>query len=143
MTGAHEAGDRRWTWTGAIALAIVQTAAIAIAIASGDGSPSWHRAIAFSAAVTSVGSLGGWLLARWPIRAPSAAVAAGLAAVAIRILLPLGGLAWLQAGGRAMSDVGAGGLLAAMYLALLATDVILHIMGRSRTPPPRGPTAKN
>lgn len=119
----------RWTILGACVLMATLASMAAAALATGDGNQSWRRAIAFSTAVCGSGALAGWVIARLTHRAPALAVACGLGAVLARIFLPLAGLAWLQGGGSRLCGPDAGRLLVVFYLVLLATDVILHIIG--------------
>jgi len=49
--------------------------------------------------------------------------------MALRIFLPLAAMGWLQAGGSGLREAGAGKFLLIFYLAVLATDILLHIMG--------------
>ena len=135
--------DPRWTLHGAAMLLAVQAAAAAAALAVGNGRPRWAEAVAFAAGICLVGSIGGWLLARKPARDPALAVAGGLAAAALRLFLPLAALVWLQGRGAGLRDAGAGGMLVVFYLTLLATDILLHIMGRGRDRARGGQTSEN
>jgi hypothetical protein len=135
--------DPRWTVQGVAMLLAVQAAAASVALLVGNGRPRWDEAVAVAAGICLVGSIGGWLLARKPARDPALAVAGGLAAAGLRLILPLAALVWLQGRGAGLRDAGAGGLLVAFYLTLLATDILLHIMGRSRDRAPGGQTSKN
>lgn len=143
MTRRPPAAGLPWTICGILVLATVLGVAVLGAMWVGDGSPSRSRAIAFSAGVCGLGALGGWIAARWPKRTPGMAVAGGLAAVALRLLLPLAALSWLQTEGRALRSAGADGLLLVFYLALLATDIVLHMMGAWRTGRSRGENVVN
>jgi len=100
-----------------------------LALLSGGGKPRVGEAIAFAAAICLAGGVGGWVVARWPTRNPALGVSKGLAAVTLRIFLPLAALGWLQAGGGGLREAGADQFLLIFYLALLATDILLHIMG--------------
>lgn len=125
------AGSVAATWgtlLGAIVLAAVLAAAAAVALAFGAGRPRWTEAVAFAAAVTAAGSLGGWLAARLPAANAALAVASGLGSIALRIMPPLAGLVWLAERGAPLREAGAGGLLVGFYLLLLATAILLHIM---------------
>lgn len=128
-----------------------------VGAAGGDGSgqaaADRARALALVAAVCSASSLGGWFIARLGAADPALAVSRSLAAVVLRLLLPLALLGWLSAdperfpeAGR-MRDAGAGGLLVAFYLSLLATDILLHIMwgpkGAGRPPRTRRPASES
>lgn len=142
---------RGWTLLGAGILLAVWAAGLASALAWGDDTPSRRSAVGLAGGVCLAGSLGGWLLARLGDRlaaSPAAgrravAVAAGLAAIAFRLALPLVTLAWLQTAGNQFAAAGAGGVLLGLYLALLATDISLTIMGRSERPRNRGRTDAN
>jgi hypothetical protein len=123
---------RRTTRRGAVVLLGVLTAVVTVALAAGDGSPSFHRAVAFTAAVCGGAALAGWFVSRWPCRSPATAVAASLAAVLVRLAAPLAALAWLQSGGEALRAAGADRLLVSFYLALLATDIVLNITWRQK-----------
>ncbi|MFM7290194.1 MAG: hypothetical protein ACKO6B_03055 [Planctomycetia bacterium] len=122
-----------WTFLGAAVLAAVLAGAVGLAVATADATPRVGEAIAFAAVVCLAGSVGGWIVARWPTRNPALAVAQGLGAVALRIFLPLAALGWLQTGGNALGAAGAGRFVLFFYLALLATDISLHIMGGRRS----------
>jgi hypothetical protein len=130
MTTAR--GHRRWTLTGAAILVAVLAACVALGLASGDGRPGRTLAIGFAASVSLVGSLGGWLAGRASPADPARGVALGLAAVGLRIFPALAGLAWLRSAGARLREAGAAEWLLVFYLALLATDILLHIIG-SRT----------
>jgi predicted permease len=142
---------RGWTLLGAGVLLAVWAAGMAVAVAWGDRSAGGRAGAAFAGVVCLTGSLGGWLMARLGDRLAAhaaagrrtLAVAAGLSAIAVRLALPLLALAWLQTGGKELADAGAGGVLLGLYLALLATDIFLTIMGRSERPPNRGRTDAN
>lgn len=127
-----------WTLAGAATLVAVLAVATGVALAAEDWHPDRLRAIGFAAATCLVGGLGGWLAGRSGGPEPARAVAAGLAAVAVRIFPPLAALAWLQsAAGARLREQHAGGWLLVFYLALLATDILLHIIGS------RGAKAEN
>jgi hypothetical protein len=134
---------RRTTRIGAVVLLGVLTAMVLVALAAGDGSPSFHRAVAFTAAVCGGAALAGWIVSRWPCRSPATAVAAGLAAILVRVTAPLAALAWLQSGGETLRAAGADRLLVSFYLALLATDVVLNIACREKRGGSRHATRSN
>jgi len=135
--------DPRWTLMGAAVLLAAQGVAVAIALAVGNGRPRWAEAVAFAAGICLMGALGGWLIARKPAKNPALAVAGGLAAAGFRLFLPLAALVWLQGGGAGLRAAGAGGLIVGFYLALLATDIFLHIMGSGRDRRRSGGTREN
>lgn len=143
MTNSPPERGAMRTLLGLLALGTVLGIAVLAATWVSDGSPSGRRAIAFSASVCGVAAVGGWIVARWPMRTPGMAVASGLAAVGLRLALPLAALAWLQTNGRHLRSVGADRLLLLFYLALLATDVALHMMGGTRSRRSRGENVAN
>jgi hypothetical protein len=118
-----------WTLFGTAVLAAVLAGAAGLAIATGGETPRVGEAIAFAAMICLAGGVGGWVVARWPTTNPALGVAKGLGAVTLRIFLPLAALGWLQAGGSGLRDAGADRFVLIFYLALLATDILLHIMG--------------
>ncbi|MEI7780813.1 MAG: hypothetical protein WCJ18_02670 [Planctomycetota bacterium] len=126
----------RGTVIGTVALSAVLAGAATTAVVAGGDRPRWLEAVGFAAAVCLAASLGGWLVSRAFQASPAGAVAGGLGGIAVRILPPLAALGWLNAGGRDLRDAGAGGLLVAFYLALLATDILLHIMMAPKAPAP-------
>lgn len=130
MTPPKPLSELGWTVVGAAVLAGVLAVASGLAIAGGGQHPRSGEAVAFAAMICLVGALGGWTTARWPTANPAIGVAKGLGAVALRIFLPLAALGWLQSGGGELREAGADRLLLFFYLALLATDILLHIMGR-------------
>lgn len=122
-------GHRAWTWIGAATLVAVLTAAVAAAVASAADRPGRTEAIMFAAGACLAGSLGGWLVGRLRPADPARAVAAGLAAVCLRFFPPLVAMAWLPAAGGRLHENGALHWVLVFYLALLATDVLLHMIG--------------
>jgi hypothetical protein len=127
--GSSTRSEFGWTAVGTAVLAGVLGGAAGLALLVGGGRPRWSEAVGFAAAVCLVGALGGWIVARWPTTKPAIGVAKGLGAVTLRIFLPLAALGWLQTGGRGVREAGADRLLLIFYLALLATDILLHIIG--------------
>ncbi len=123
------ARDRAWTSIGAVTLVAVAAIAAAVALSAGELRPGRGAAIGLAAGVCLFGSLSGWIAGRWAPRNAALAVAAGLAAVCLRVFPPLAALAWIQAAGEKWRESGAAGWLLIFYLALLATDILLHIMG--------------
>ncbi len=126
---ARRRAELGWTLFGTAALAVVLAAASSLAVATGGKEPRLGEAVGFAAAVCLFGGFGGWIVARWPARNPAIAVAKGLGAVTLRIFLPLVALGWLQSGGGWLRAAGADRFLLFFYLALLATDIVLHIIG--------------
>jgi len=133
--GSKQSGRLAWTgrlaWSliGAAILTTVLLAAAGLAFATAGQTPRAGDAVAFAATICLTGGVGGWIVARWPTRNPALGVAAGLGAVTLRIFLPLAALGWLQAGGSRLREAGADRLLLGFYLTLLATDILLHILG--------------
>ena len=96
---------------------------------AGGETPRTSEAVAFAATICLAGGVGGWIIARWPTSNPASGVAKGLGAVTLRIFLPLVAMGWLQAGGGWLLEAGADRFVLIFYLAMLVTDILLHIMG--------------
>jgi hypothetical protein len=120
---------RSWTLAGAVILLAVLAVAVAGALATGDATPGRRRAVCFAAGICLVTSLGAWLVGRATPADPARAVGLGMAAVGLRIFPLLVALGWLQVAGGSLRADGAGEWLLVFYLALLATDILLHMMG--------------
>jgi len=118
----------RSTLLGGCTLLLVWGAAVAVALSLDDGRALWRESIAFAAGICLIGSLSGWCASRCFVDSPSLAVAGAMAGMLLRIMIPLAALAWLQTWGNLLALAGAGGLLTAFYLTLLATDILLHVM---------------
>ncbi len=129
-----DSSGRRLTMLGMAVLLGTAAGVAAVALAVGPDRPGWRSAIAFAAACCLPGALVAWIVTRLPIATPAVAVAAPLAAITLRIMPPLGALAWLSAPQSRPVDAGSAPLLVVFYLALLASDILLHIMVR-RSPP--------
>ena len=123
-------GNRHLLGTAAGVAAILAVAATmgAVAIATGARDPGRVQAIMFAAGISLFAGLGGWLAERARPPSPGLAVAATLGAICIRVFPLLASLAWLRESGGRLYDDGAAGWLLVFYLAILATDVLLHIM---------------
>lgn len=103
--------------------------------------PGFPAALGFAILFTLPSCVAGWILAQPRARGAARSVARPLTAVAVRILPPLAALGLLtgeQAG--PLRNAGAGPMIVGFYLAMLATDILLHIMmGRSHTSRRRSP----
>lgn len=130
---------RRFTAIGVAALLATAATAAAAALACGGGRPDWPRAVAWAAAICLPGSLAAWIVSRRPPSGPAGAVASSLAAVVLRLIPPLAGLAWLSSGRQTSDFRATGGVLVIFYLSLLAVDILLHMMGNSRRDGPATP----
>jgi hypothetical protein len=140
---ARRRAELGWTLWGTAALAVVLAGGSSLALATGGKEPRLGEAVGFAAAVCLFGAFGGWIVARWPVRNPAIAVAKGLGAVTLRIFLPLVALGWLQSGGGWLRAAGADRFLLFFYLALLATDIVLHIIGSRNSPGSSGEKMAN
>ena len=129
MTAPNRAAGLGWTLFGTAVLAAVLAAAAGLAIVAGGETPRTTEAVTFAATICLAGGVGGWIVARWPTTNPASGVAKSLGAVTLRIFLPLVAMGWLQAGGGWLREAGADRFVLIFYLALLATDILLHIMG--------------
>lgn len=121
--------ERAWTWFGAAALIGVVVAGFAAALAWTGFRADRVPAIAFAAGIALVGGLGGWLAGRQRTTEPARAVGANLAAVCLRFFPALAAVAWLHVAGGRLRENGATEWLLGFYLASLATDVLLNIIG--------------
>jgi len=131
------------TLLGATVLVAVLAVATVGSLAMGSDRPNWNAAVGFAAGVCLVSSLGGWLITRAFSAENKMAVAGAIAGVSLRIFLPLVALVWLNTGGEMLRTAGTGGLLAAFYLLLLATDIFLHIIVGKFCPALPAATASN
>ena len=122
--------DRRLVILGVAALLATAAGVAVIALAMGPERPGRREAVAFAAAICLPGALAAWLLSRLPVSNPALAVATPLAGIALRIMPPLVALAWLSTQKNQPEAPGTAPILVAMYLALLATDILLHILVR-------------
>ena len=121
--------DIRWTAIGTAVLIAVLAVAAGVAMAATGETPRAGEAVAFAASICLLGGVGGWVVARWPTRDPALGVAKGMGAVTLRMFLPLAALGWLQFGQSGLREAGADNFLLVFYLLLLATDILLHMMG--------------
>ena len=129
MTAPKRTAELGWTLFGTAVLAAVLAGAAGLAIVAGGETPRTSEAVAFAATICLAGGVGGWIVARWPTTNPASGVAKSLGAVTLRIFLPLVAMGWLQAGGGWLREAGAARVVLIFYLALLATDSLLHIRG--------------
>jgi hypothetical protein len=128
---------------GLLTIVAVLAAAAAGAVILGWGRPRHLEAVGFAAVVCLAVAVGGWLVARRATGGPATRVGGSLGVVLVRTFPALLALGWLQAGGHGLRDAGAGGLLVAFYLVVLAGDVILNIMGTNDKPPAPGGKSLN
>ncbi len=97
--------------------------------------PGFLVALGFAMLFTLPSCLVGWLIAQPGGGRAAGSVVRPLTAVVVRILPPLAALGLLT-GDRAapLRAAGAGSMIVGFYLAMLATDILLHIiMNRSHT----------
>lgn len=125
----HTLSHRSWTLVGIASLVTALAVALTVSLATSDGRPGRAKTIVLAAGICLAGSLGGWLAERASPADPARAVGFGLAAVGMRLFPALMALAWLQATGGGARHGDAPRWLVLFYLTLLATDVILHIVG--------------
>ena len=118
-----------WTWIGAAALVAVVAIIATVALTTGDRRPGRVQAITLAAGICLTGSLGGWLVGRLGPTDPARNVATQLAAVCLRFFPALAALGWLQSAGGRLRESGAAEWLLVFYLSLLATDILLHMIG--------------
>jgi hypothetical protein len=147
-------GDRRgigWMLGGGAVLVVVGAAGLAMALMLGPPDSTYRVMAAVAAGVCLGGSLGAWLLARLGDQLAATplagrhglALALGLGAIALRLAPALVLLAWLQGSGAADVPGGVGRVLLGLYLSLLATDIVLTIMGRPGSAAGRGASRAN
>ena len=135
----------RRTVTGVAGLLATFGVAVAVAALWIGDRPGFPAALGFAILFTLPPCIAGWLIAQQKVSGPAKAVAGPLAAVAVRIAPPMAALGLLTAERFApLKAAGAGPMIVGFYLAMLATDILLHIMlGRSHTrasPPIPAPT---
>ena len=141
MTAPKRPAELGWTLFGTAVLAAVLASAAGLAIVAGGETPQTSEAVAFAATICLAGGVGGWIIARWPTSNPASGVAKGLGAVTLRIFMPLVAMGWLQAGGGWLREAGADRFVLIFYLAMLVTDILLHIMGDCERRRIRGKTS--
>lgn len=97
--------------------------------------PGFLVALCFAMLFTLPSCLAGWLIAQPGGGRAVGSVARPLTAVVVRILPPLAALGLLTTERASpLRAAGAGAMIVGFYLAMLATDILLHIMmGRSHT----------
>ena len=131
-----------WTRIGVAALVGVVAGIATMAVMTGERTPGRVQAIMLAAGICLTGSLGGWIVGRCAPTDPARTVAAGLAALCLRFFPALAALAWLQSAGGRLRENGAAEWLLVFYLAVLATDILLHMIG-ARGGRGGGATTKN
>lgn len=147
-SGRH---DSAWTLGGAAVLVAVSAGGLVTALVLGPSVPPFRAAVVVATGICLGGAVAAWLLARLGDRLaanPTAgrhglAVAAGLGGIALRLAPPLVMLAWLRGGGAARAPDGLDRVLLGLYLSLLATDIVLTIVGRPRSAAGRGAKGAN
>ena len=141
MTAPKRRAELGWTLFGTAVLAAVLAGAAGLALVAGGETPRTSEAVAFAATICLAGGVGGWIIARWPTSNPASGVAKGLGAVTLRRFMPLVAMGWLQAGGGWLREAGADRFVLIFYLAMLVTDILLHIMGDCERRRIRGKTS--
>ncbi len=140
-------GRLRRTLAGAALLGVVMAGLVTVAMVVWAGhDPDRRLAVGVAGGVSAAASLAGWWVARLGAGDPALAVSRSLGGILIRLMPPLALLGWLTESpwsppvADRLREAGAGGLLVAFYLAMLATDILLHIMwgprGTSGRPSP-------
>lgn len=108
----------------------------------GPATAGHRHAVLFAAAVCLTGSIVAWTVGLGSSRSAAGRVSVPLAALGLRLFPALAGLGWLQAAGADLRASGADRLLVFFYLAALAADLVLIIMGAIGRPVrPRGDEA--
>ena len=123
-------------------LGVVAVLAVAAIVAS-PATPGRGQAVAFAAGVCGLGCAAAWAVGQIRSTSPAGRVTAPLAATSLRLAPALVALAWLQTGGRALADAGAGEFLVGLYLAALAAEVIRMIIKGRAGARRRGGTDEN
>jgi len=114
---------------GAAVLLVVLAVVVGITLAGGGDDPARRRAVALAASVAGGGALAGWFASRLSRgKAAATAMAGGLGATLLRLGPMLAALGWITSQGGELKDAGAGGLLVAFYLPLLAADILLTLL---------------
>jgi len=129
---------RSGTTTLAGAMALVASAA-AVALAQRQfaaGRPGGDAAIGLACAATMPGFLLGWFVSRRPFSTAAMGAATGLAAILIRVVVPLAAIGWASIRPPSAATVAPAGYVLGAYLSLLATDIGLHLALRRETLPP-------
>jgi len=125
-----------------VPLGVVAVLAVAAIVAS-PATPGRGQAVAFAAGVCGLGCAAAWAVGQIRSTSPAGRVTAPLAATSLRLAPALVALAWLQTGGRALADAGAGEFLVGLYLAALAAEVIRMIINGRAGARRRGGTDEN
>lgn len=141
--------DRAPPLAGSTAGGVMAQVAMLAAAAVVAWTIAWERpgradAVGFAVTVCLAGILGGWAARRWQGTTPAARVSATLAVVALRIFPALAALGWLQGSAAAgLREAGAGEVLVACYLVVLATEIVRTIIDSRGGGPQTGPTQVN
>ena len=125
-----------------VPLGVVAVLAVAAIVAS-PATPGRGQAVACAAGVCGLGCAAAWAVGQIRSTSPAGRVTAPLAATSLRLAPALVALAWLQTGGRALADAGAGEFLVGLYLAALAAEVIRMIINGRAGARRRGGTDEN
>lgn len=125
---------------GAVSIAAVLATATGFALWQAGHQPARRQAVALAAAAVGSGALAGWFVGRASRGRPAAtAVAGSLGVTVVRLTPPLVTLAWITTSeGSALRAAGAGEWIVVFYLLLLATDVLLTIIGGQKPRSPGG-----
>jgi uncharacterized membrane protein YhaH (DUF805 family) len=121
--------ERRVTLAGVAALAATLAMGVGIAWASVGGDQDQQQAILFAAVITGFAAISGWIVGRWSRgRGPATALAGGLGSTLVRLAPMLAALGWVTVQESRLRDAGAAGWLVALYLPLLAADILLMVL---------------
>lgn len=113
----------------AILVGVVAVGVVGAVLVQGTA-PAELAAIFWAAAVAGGAAVAGWCVARLGHgRAAGLAVAGGLGATLVRLLPVLAALGWITSREQGTGADRSGALLVIFYLVLLATDVLLNMIG--------------
>jgi hypothetical protein len=97
--------------------------------------PGGRRAVMLGVAATLPGFLLGWVAARQPFSSAATGAANALAAMLVRLAVPLVAIGWLSRQPRDVAAVAPADHVLGAYLALLAADIGLHVVLRREAAP--------